>query len=211
MTGMSNPARGADVRSAASEPSGDVGRLTQSNLEFLRQGRELVRSLSDEQYRDAPKGFSRGGVGAHVRHIVDHYDCFLRGAREGRVNYDARARDTRVESERGTALERLDDLCARLAASELRDPARSLEVTANCGEPGPPAVGCSSVGRELQFLASHTVHHFAVVAAMLRSLGVQPDRDLGVAPSTLAYERGDGSQLRDPDAVQRDPDSPCAR
>jgi hypothetical protein len=48
----------------------------------------------------------------------------------------------------------------------------------------------TSVGRELQFLVSHTVHHYAVIAAMLRPQGVEPGADFGVAPSTLVYEQG---------------------
>jgi uncharacterized damage-inducible protein DinB len=49
----------------------------------------------------------------------------------------------------------------------------------------------TTFGRELQYLLSHTVHHFALIGVMLRLLGVDPGSDFGVAPSTLRYERGD--------------------
>ena len=45
----------------------------------------------------------------------------------------------------------------------------------------------SSVGRELQVLSSHTIHHFALMAMTLRVLGVPVDPDFGMAPSTLRY------------------------
>ncbi|UCF67889.1 MAG: DinB family protein [Acidobacteriota bacterium] len=45
----------------------------------------------------------------------------------------------------------------------------------------------SSVGRELRFLLSHTVHHFAIIGLMLRMLGGEPPAAFGVAPSTLDY------------------------
>ena len=66
-----------------------------------------------------------------------------------------------------------------------------MQATLLCGEPAGsrPTWSATSVVRELQFLASHTVHHYAVIAAMLRPQGVEPGDDFGVAPSTLQYER----------------------
>jgi len=44
--------------------------------------------------------------------------------------------------------------------------------------------------RELQFLFSHTIHHYALIANLLVMQGVEIGRDhsgFGVAPSTLEY------------------------
>jgi hypothetical protein len=45
----------------------------------------------------------------------------------------------------------------------------------------------SSISRELQFLSSHAVHHFALIAMTLRAEGVPMDPDFGMAPSTLRH------------------------
>jgi hypothetical protein len=45
----------------------------------------------------------------------------------------------------------------------------------------------STIGRELQFLASHTVHHFAIMAMILRLQDIHPPADFGIAPSTLRF------------------------
>jgi hypothetical protein len=45
----------------------------------------------------------------------------------------------------------------------------------------------SSLARELRSVASHTVHHFALVALQLRLAGVAVDPRFGVAPSTWAH------------------------
>jgi hypothetical protein len=45
----------------------------------------------------------------------------------------------------------------------------------------------SSVGRELQALSSHTIHHFALIAVTLRLHGIQVDPIFGTSPSTLRY------------------------
>ena len=50
--------------------------------------------------------------------------------------------------------------------------------------------GCpSTVRRELIFLVSHTVHHYALIAVMLRHQAVGLPADFGVAPSTLRHQR----------------------
>ena len=59
--------------------------LAGGNGAFLGQGLELIQRLTDEQYAVAPPNFSRGGVGAHFRHILDHYDSFLDGLAAGRL------------------------------------------------------------------------------------------------------------------------------
>ncbi|NIP97468.1 MAG: hypothetical protein GWO24_30170, partial [Akkermansiaceae bacterium] len=43
------------------------------------------------------------------------------------------------------------------------------------------------LGRELQFLVSHTVHHFAMIGGICRALGVALEDDFGVAPSTIRH------------------------
>jgi hypothetical protein len=43
----------------------------------------------------------------------------------------------------------------------------------------------SSLARELQFTLSHTVHHYALIALILRLQGFAPPADFGVAPATL--------------------------
>jgi len=53
---------------------------------------------------------------------------------------------------------------------------------------GAPLVWCtSSVLRELDFLQSHTVHHYSLIAMLLRLHEIDPGEDFGVAPSTLKY------------------------
>lgn len=45
----------------------------------------------------------------------------------------------------------------------------------------------SSLGRELQLLISHTVHHYAMMALVLRGQGIDPGPEFGVALSTFRY------------------------
>jgi hypothetical protein len=47
----------------------------------------------------------------------------------------------------------------------------------------------TTLGRELMFLSSHTVHHFALVAQYSKAAGVDLGHDFGKAPATVAFER----------------------
>ena len=46
--------------------------------------------------------------------------------------------------------------------------------------------------RELQFLLSHTIHHYALIAVICNHLGVPLDPAFGVAPSTLRFQQQQG-------------------
>lgn len=164
--------------------------LAERNIAMLSQGRALLTRLSDEDYTAAAPSGLRGGVGPHLRHVLDHYDCFLDGLDQGAVDYDRRERDTAVETDRSAALAKLEQIVSRLRGLERIEAEGLLIVRVDSGEDGQPFEGASSVGRELQFLVSHTVHHYAVIAVMLRVRGIDPGRDFGVAPSTLKHEAG---------------------
>jgi hypothetical protein len=43
--------------------------------------------------------------------------------------------------------------------------------------------------RELLFLSSHTVYHFALLAPHCRAAGIEPKPDFGKAPTTRAFGR----------------------
>ena len=47
----------------------------------------------------------------------------------------------------------------------------------------------SSFGRELLFVTSHAVHHFALLQVHCRQHGIPIGADFGKAPATVAHER----------------------
>ena len=164
--------------------------FARDTVDFLRQGLELLADLSDEEYvRNFPPSFE-SPIGTHVRHIVDHYTCFLDGLETGSIDYDNRARDGSVETDRSAAAAAMSAVVDRLLAIDVSARDRELAVHMDCGG-GPDEAGLrgrSSVQRELQFLVSHTVHHYALVAVMLRLEGREPFDGFGVSPSTLKYQ-----------------------
>jgi uncharacterized damage-inducible protein DinB len=165
------------------------------NAASLQQALDLLDTLDDATYtRRVPECFE-GWIGAHIRHLHDFYALLLRGASEGQVDYDARERDPRLETDRQYAINKLSGLIEALG--ELRQDAADRPLQARMDCPGDAPEGGwnqSTIGRELALLAFHDVHHYALIAFMLRGMDIQPPPGFGVAPSTVAYEREQESQ-----------------
>lgn len=153
----------------------------------LQQLADVLDAASGEQYVQQPVGVVPGSLGGHVRHCLDHFEALCRGAGSGVIDYDDRERGTAVETSRDAAAQAvrsLKDRVACLADENLDGP---VVVTSMLSADGVTLQSHSSLGRELAFVLSHTVHHYALVAAMCRTLGIPIPERFGYAPSTIAH------------------------
>src|SRR5262245_50789129 len=94
--------------------------LAQQNAAYLEQALELLDSIPARLFAARPRHFDRGGVGVHLRHVLDHYDAFLDGVESGRVDYDARERDPATENDLVVARARLAATLRRLSQTLAR-------------------------------------------------------------------------------------------
>ena len=169
--------------------------MTHSNISLLEQGIRVIRGLDTELFAKPEVHVCAGGVGAQLRHCLDFYGCFLAGLEARKVDYDARERDEQTETVRDHALARLEEVVDALRAVSEQgrgldaDEPLQVKMDGDEGSVDRPRWSRSSVGRELQFLLSHTIHHYAIIAVILRLNGVDPGPDFGFAPSTLAYQK----------------------
>lgn len=168
----------------------DISALLEDNCRLLGQLEQLLLALEDTLYVDNESELFDSPVGVHVRHILDHYDCLLRGLPDRRIDYDDRAREPHIESQTESACQRLRDVREKLLGAGNGD--RELVVLQSSSDK--PAAACmalgSSLARELVFLHSHTVHHQASIAALLRLLGVSylAPPNFGLAPATAQHQ-----------------------
>jgi uncharacterized damage-inducible protein DinB len=170
----------------------------EGNLRVLRQAVAVLQRMDDDTYRDGGASPGVSPVGVHFRHVFDHYRAFLAGLAENAIDYDARNRQVPLETDRrlaiATALGFLTDL-ERIPVSLAERPMR-VTVRSVAGDDGLPDWSHSSLKRELQFLVSHTVHHYALIGELLRRSGFDPGEEFGVAPSTLAAQQRDPACAR---------------
>lgn len=157
-------------------------RLIESLLAELERGTAIIRSLDDRAFASCPDGQS--SIGAHIRHNLDFVNALLNGIAERVVDYDARPRDRRVENDRQHAIDEMLFACARLR-NITDDLITGLVLVKS--EVDEDAWHTSSVSRELEFVHSHTVHHYAFIARLVAAAGRTVDEEFGVAPSTLRY------------------------
>jgi hypothetical protein len=169
--------------------------LAADNIACLEQVVALLQRIDDAAFVRSNADFHKSGFGPHLRHCLDHYEQFLAGLSSGRVDYDARTRDRRVETDRVFALQKIPQIIAGLGRIGPGHGDHPVKVKMDCGgeHAGAEQWTGSTVGRELQFLVSHTVHHYALIAFILRAGGVEPGADFGVAPSTLRHQQAQAS------------------
>lgn len=161
--------------------------LFDENASLLERTAALLEGLEPEAYATVDERCLGGSIGGHTRHYVEFYQSFLTGLGVGRIDYDARARDARIENELPHAITALRRTAAHLRqAAAAQDTMRLLRVIEN-HTGNDTDWSATSVGRELRFLLSHTVHHCALIAILLRLRGREVPDGFGIAPSTLRH------------------------
>lgn len=150
----------------------------------LKAGIEVIRKISDESF-GAAQG-RNGSIGAHFRHIIEIADALFEGLQARSVNYSARERNRLIEADRANAVRELNNLISRAESMGHLQPSVRLDVIS---ENIPSVKTASSLGRELEFTISHTVHHYALISERLSSAGYVMADGFGVASSTKRYWR----------------------
>jgi hypothetical protein len=165
-------------------------RAAARSIHYLEQGAELIRCLDGGLYANCPNSPFPGGVGAQLRHCIDFYDCLLTSLAAGRVDYTHRGRDPRLETDRDLAQKKIDALILALSRLGGEEAERELLVRTEASTGSAEGWTRSTVRRELDFLVSHTIHHFALIVMLLDMHGFKIPQKLegfGVAPSTLRH------------------------
>jgi hypothetical protein len=166
---------------AAIEPAPHPAHALRDRLDELMR---LVMTLPVEVYAARTARVS-GSIGEHVRHALDHVAALVAAPPCTVLSYDGRARGTAIESDPAAAVReimRLDDALERWSHRPLEEP---VAVAAIVSRDGQSVTGWSSLGRELAFVLSHTIHHQAIVALLLEAQGYRLTGDrFGIAPST---------------------------
>ena len=167
--------------------------IISDNIGCLKQGADLIGRMNGDHYSVKIGHCFDSSVGQHLRHILDHYDCLLRSLAAGRedgprIDYDARQRDPEIEENPEAGLAKIEQVCSLLSELDT-DPETELRVKMDTGSDTDDQWAPSTIARELQFLLSHTVHHFALISTMNSINNVATPENFGIAPSTLVHRR----------------------
>lgn len=157
------------------------------NLRYLDQAADLLEVLTPEDFVHTHPPLYTSGIGPHLRHCMDHYELFTQGLSAGKVDYDLRPRRDLQQRDPEAMRRWIQEIREALLALGEADPQQEILVKMDGGSKMKNPWSRSSVLREFQFLISHTVHHFALIAMILKDQGHPVPSEFGVAPSTLRH------------------------
>lgn len=144
----------------------------------------LLGQLAESQYAQPLSCMAQNSIGKHVRHVIECYQCLLQGIEHGLVDYDKRARNLQLETDKDFALEILNTISETMHTIEEKPMqlAVTYSDTTTCVQ--------TSVMREIAYNVEHTVHHLAIIKMGINVAFpaiVIPD-NVGVANSTIRYQ-----------------------
>lgn len=166
-----------------------ITQLASDNISLLNQLQALINELSVSQYGFNNGDISSGTIGAHVRHVIEHYQSFLKEPAD--IDYDERPRNQLLETNPVAALTTIEATSLELEALARQLTLHSVEpVLVSCATNTQFAAKPvhSSCARELIFLASHTTHHMAIIRILAKLQGKNVAENFGKAASTQQYE-----------------------
>jgi len=164
-------------------------RLIEINIDALNEGLALLELLNLEQYQQGYKPVFQSTLGTHYRHVLEHYRCFFSQLPTFKFRYDKRERDQKLEVNIDYAKQTIKEIVQQFVGFDMTLFAKMYTVAEEQKDMYLIDSVETNLGRELMFLQSHTVHHFAMIAAMSRGQGISPDESFGVAIPTQNYTR----------------------
>ncbi len=167
--------------------------LIDINIAGLQEGLNLLTLLNADQYMQGFKPAFQSDIGTHFRHVLEHYQCFFHQLAKAEFRFDERARDGRLETDIDYAKSTIQKLIKSLTQFDISLFEKEYTISEEYSDEGEKNNLINQVTttleRELMFLQSHTVHHYAMIAAMTRSLGIATDDEFGVAIPTRNFTK----------------------
>jgi hypothetical protein len=158
-------------------------------LHILEQSLSLLHRLDGATYTRILPPIFQSGIGTHLRHCLDFYGAFLRGICDGRIDYDTRERDTVIEQNREAAIAAIETTIQQMTSLNFLNEGMPVLVRLEDASADESSWCQSTIGRELQALKSHTIHHYALIAVMVKLQGISISADFGVSTSTLRQQQ----------------------
>jgi hypothetical protein len=162
--------------------------MLNSYTAIVSQALDLLDGISLSEYQQKFPPHFPNSIGSHVRHIIDHFLALINGHGKGHVDYNKRHRHNKVEQFPCEAIEALETIAHWLnnLPEHLLD--NPLSVICEVDVSSTHSVtSSSSLGRELVFVSSHAIHHYALIRIMCSMQNIQVPDFFGFAPATISH------------------------
>jgi uncharacterized damage-inducible protein DinB len=160
-----------------------------SALRILDQLRNVVESIESNDFCAPSEALSGSTIGQHLRHTLEFFICFENGFKNGILNYDKRAHDKLIESDKYLALSTIESIKDFVKNIDLNKNLQ-LEVSYDITSDSFAVVDTNAL-RELVYNIEHAVHHMAIMKIGIREVApyLKLSSDFGVAASTVRFQQ----------------------
>lgn len=164
--------------------------MIESQLIILQQANTYLASVSEQQYTQVISPYFMSSAGAHMRHILDHYQAIINGLSEGLIDYDKRSRGGVIESSPKAAQALIVEISAFLQALSPQQLQQTIKLSTEISVIDKQvAIVETTLAREIIFTGSHSVHHLATIKHIAQAQEIEVEGSLGIAPATATFLR----------------------
>src|SRR5687768_8967468 len=165
--------------------------LKEACSNILFQLSDLVDQVRESDFVRPAETLSRSTIGQHLRHTLEFFMCLEQGFDKGLINYDKRAHDKLIESDKYLALAAIGRVNHFI--QNLTDRALKLEVGYDLDKETFITINTTAT-RELVYNIEHAVHHMAIMKIGIKEIAsyIQLAPDFGIAASTIRYKENSG-------------------
>lgn len=162
--------------------------MTGHIINNLIEIKDLLKGLSQEQYNRKLEIITDASIGQHVRHILEFYQCLFKGEQSKDVNYDARQRDLKLETDIHFASKTIDEIVNALLDIKNDFPVTFVADYSTLDNQKSELIQ-SSFYRELAYNLEHSIHHQALIKVAITEMKLTSliKNTFGYAPSTIRH------------------------
>jgi hypothetical protein len=162
--------------------------LAKSSIIILNQIIDLIQQLDSITYSANLELLSNNSIGKHIRHIIEFYDCLLKGENMGNINYDARSRNPLLETDKAYTIQFIKECIAELENGNFGNQSYSLHFSLS---PDKFTTISTTFERELAYNIEHAIHHMAIIKIAVKQYcpEVLLPAHFGVAYATVKHEQ----------------------
>jgi hypothetical protein len=163
--------------------------LSHACLTILSQLENALSQISEHDFSKPSRVLSNSTMGQHLRHTLEFFICLRSGFEKGIVNYDKRAHDKLIESDKFIALSSIQGIKEFVQANNQDQPLK-LEVGYEKDSEDCVTIE-TNYFRELTYNIEHAVHHMAIMKIGIREVAdyVTLPPDFGIAVSTIRHKQ----------------------
>lgn len=162
--------------------------INQACSNILSQLTDMVNQLTEQDFVKPVPTLGNSTLGQHLRHTLEFFICLEKGFTCGIINYDKRAHDKLIETDKLIALSVIGKI-VEFINTQQTDKALKLEAAYDLDKEEFITIETNYL-RELVYNIEHAIHHMAIMKIGIREAApyVILSPDFGIAASTIRYQ-----------------------